>query len=253
MNHGKPIEENDLQAYVDRRLDPARRAEVEAYLAAHPDQAERVRAFGQQNAMLRSLFDPVLEQPVPERLPRVLASSPDRRLWRYSAMAASLAVAVMVGWILRGEQQISLPRGPSFAERAAVAHVVYTPEVLHPVEVGVAQEDHLIKWLSKRLGEPVKAPDLDKLGYHLIGGRLLPGREKPAAQFMYEDARGQRLTLYVSTDVTGNQETAFRYAREDGVSVFYWVDGPLGYALSAEAPREQLLAVAETVYRDLNR
>lgn len=252
MNHGKPVEENDLQAYVDRRLDPARRAEVEAYLAAHPDHAERVRAFGQQNAVLRSLFDPVLEQPVPERLPRVLASSPDRRLWRYSGMAASLAVAVMIGWILRGEQQIPLPQGPSFAEQAAVAHVVYAPEVLHPVEVGVAQEDHLIKWLSKRLGEPVKAPDLDKLGYRLIGGRLLPGREKPAAQFMYEDARGQRLTLYVSTDVAGNQETAFRYAREDGVSVFYWVDGPLGYALSAETPREQLLAVAETVYRDLN-
>ena len=253
MSHGKPIEEYDLQAYVDCRLDPAHRAEVEEYLAAHPDQADRVRAFARQNAMLQALFDPVLAQPVPERLPRVLETSPDRRLWRYFAMAASLAVALAIGWILRGEQRISPPPGLSFAEQAAVAHVIYTPEVLHPVEVGAAQEDHLVKWLTKRLGEPVQAPDLGKLGYRLIGGRLLPGREKPAAQFMYEDARGQRLTLYVSTDVTANQETAFRYARKDGVSVFYWVDGPLGYALSAETPREQLLTVAETVYRDLNR
>jgi anti-sigma factor RsiW len=69
---------------------------------------------------------------------------------------------------------------------------------------------------------------------------------------MYQDAHGQRLTLYVSTDVSGNHETAFRYAREDGVSVFYWVDGPLGYALSANTPREQLLTIAESVYRDLN-
>jgi anti-sigma factor RsiW len=252
MNHGKPVEENDLQAYVDRRLDPVRRAEVEQYLAAHPDQAERVRAFGRQNAMLRSLFDPLLEQPVPERLVRVLAPA-GPWWWRRVAMAVALALAVIGGWILRGTLQGGTPPGWSFAEQAAVAHVVYAPEVLHPVEVGAAQEEHLIKWLSKRLGQPLQAPDLTALGYRLVGGRLLPGREKPAAQFMYEDARGQRLTLYVSVDAAGSQQTAFRFAREEGVSVFYWVDGPLGYALAAQTPRERLLTVAETVYRALNR
>ena len=253
MKHDGPIEENDLQAYVDRRLDPARRAEVEKFLAGNPGEAERVRAFERQNAMLKNLFDLVLEEPVPEHLPRLL--KPDRIpvFWRYTAVAASLACATMLGWFLRGELRPPEVRVASLAQRAAVAYAVYSPEILHPVEVGAAHADHLVKWLSKRLGYSVKAPDLSPLGYELVGGRLLPGREKPAAQFMYQDARGQRLTLYLSTDVTGNRETAFRYAREEKISVFYWVDGPLGYALSGDIPRAQLLTVAEAVYRDLNR
>ena len=70
---------------------------------------------------------------------------------------------------------------------------------------------------------------------------------------MYQDARGGRLTLYVSAEASDNRETAFRYAREGSLGVFYWVDGPLGYALAGELERERLLAVAEAVYHDLNR
>jgi len=253
MKHGKPIGEDDLQAYVDRRLDPVRRAEVEEYLEGNPGEAERVHAFERQNAMLKNLFDPVLEEPVPESLPQLMKAGRHPVFWRNAGIAASLTGAVMLGWFLRGELQAPVVNPPSLARQAAVAYAVYSPEILHPVEVGAAQEDHLVKWLSKRLGQSVKAPNLGALGYELVGGRLLPGSEKPAAQFMYQDARGQRLTLYLSTDVAGNRETAFRYAREGKVSVFYWVDGPLGYALSGDVARERLLSVAETVYRDLNR
>ncbi|MHB8534543.1 MAG: anti-sigma factor family protein [Sulfuricaulis sp.] len=253
MKHGKPIEENDLQAYVDRRLEPARRAEVEQYLEGNPVEKERVHALDRQNVMLKNLFDPVLNEPVPEHLPRVLKPGRQPVFWRYSAIAASLTCATMLGWFLRGEFQTSVIHVASLPQQAAVAYAVYSPEILHPVEVSAAQEDNLVKWLSKRLGQSVKAPNLSALGYDLIGGRLLPGSEKPAAQFMYQDARGQRLTLYLSTEIVGNRESAFRYARENNVSVFYWVDGPLGYALSGDTPREKLLSVAETVYRDLNR
>jgi len=253
MKHGKPIEEDDLQAYVDRRLDPARRAEVEEYLESNPGEAERVRAYARQNLMLKDLFDPVMEEAVPGRLREAMKPSGLPPFWRYAGIAASLTGAVMLGWFLRGEQLVPEIQEPSLARQAAVAYAVYSPEILHPVEVDAAQEDHLIKWLSKRLGQSVKAPNLSPLGYELVGGRLLPGSEKPAAQFMYQDAHGQRLTLYVSSDVAGNRETAFRYAREGKVSVCYWVDGPLGYALSADTSREQLMTVAEAVYRDLNR
>jgi len=49
---------------------------------------------------------------------------------------------------------------------------------------------------------------------------------------MYQDARGQRLTLYVSRQRGEPRDTAFRFSQEDRVSVFYWVDGNFGYALS---------------------
>jgi anti-sigma factor RsiW len=48
------------------------------------------------------------------------------------------------------------------------------------------------------------------------------------------------------------KETAFRYAQEHGISVFYWVDGKFGYALSGEIEKADLLRVANVVYRQLN-
>ncbi len=107
-----------------------------------------------------------------------------------------------------------------------------------------------MQWLSKRLGSALVIPKLGAQGFFLVGGRLLPGNQGPAAQIMYQDKTGTRLTLYVLQE-TGNPETAFRFANEGKVSVFYWLDGPFGYALSGELPRERLLAIAETSYRQL--
>jgi anti-sigma factor RsiW len=69
---------------------------------------------------------------------------------------------------------------------------------------------------------------------------------------MFEDTGGRRLTLYVRTDGKDARETAFKFAQEGKVGVFYWLDGKLGYALSGELPRDRLLGVAESVYRQLN-
>lgn len=249
-DHVPPITDNDLQAYVDQRLDPARRAQVEAYLELNPDDAERVRAYRQQNDLLHAAFDGVLEEPVPERVQR---ARPTHWGWmNYGGIAATLVLGVALGWMVRGESSRELPLSIVLPKQAALAHVVYTPEVLHPVEVGAEQEEHLVKWLSKRLGTNVKAPQLQDAGFTLEGGRLLPGENGPAAQFMYRDNAGLRLTLYLRTGLHNNEESAFRYAKEDAVSVFYWVDGSTAYALSGELDRERLLNVAQAVYKGIN-
>lgn len=247
--------EDELQAYADGQLDEARHAEVAAWLAEHPAEAARVEDYRRQNAALHALFDPVLEEPVPQRLRR-----PQPVSWRmmpalrHAAAVAWLAIGGTLGWFLHDAQETRSAAATAFVRQAAIAHVVYTPEVRHPVEVGADQEAHLAAWLSKRLGVAVKPPHLGEAGYELVGGRLLPGSSGPAAQFMYQDGRGQRLTLYVRTDGGGSssQETAFRYARENRIGVFYWVDGPLGYALSGDLDKPELLKVAQAVYRQLN-
>jgi anti-sigma factor RsiW len=134
-----------------------------------------------------------------------------------------------------------------------MAHATYSPEVRHPVEVGADQEQHLVAWLSKRLGAQVRVPKLDGMGFSLVGGRLLPGDNGPVAHFMYQTDKGRRITLYVRTEAAENRETAFRFSAEGNVKVFYWIDRKMGYALSsADLTREDLLAVADTVYRQLN-
>jgi anti-sigma factor RsiW len=162
----------------------------------------------------------------------------------------------VAGWQLH-ERRVAVPppvaETPNFARRAAVAHATYSPEVRHPVEVGADQEDHLVAWLSKRLGAPIRAPKLDAVGYSLVGGRLLPGESGPVAHFMYQCSRGTRVTLYLRTEPGNNRETAFRYAREGNVGVFYWVDRRMGYALSsADIGKDELLNVANAAYRQLN-
>ncbi len=263
---GAPITEADLHAYVDRQLTPARRAEVEQFLSTRSDERQRVNDWQRQNEMLRRLLDPVLEEPLPLRLP--LRPAATVAAWR--GLAAGVAIAVISAssaWFVRGSIDGDTARLASmspasttelggFARRAAVAHVVFSPDVRRPVEVGADQEQQLVAWLSKRLGTEVKPPNLTQIGYELIGGRLLPGGSGPVAQFMYHDATGQRLTLYVTREapkLAGQPETAFRFGQDGPVNVFYWVDKNFGYAISGGADRQELLRVSQEVYRQLVR
>ena len=172
------------------------------------------------------------------------------RLWQLAA-ALAFIIGAGGGW---GANEY-FHAGPSadlaLARDAVVAHRVYEVEVRHPVEVAANEEKHLVAWLSKRLDAPVLAPDLSPLGFQLVGGRLLPAASGPAAQFMYENETGDRLTLYVEPNRTG-EETAFRFVEQDDIAAFYWKDGPLAYALIGRTEREQLLGLARTTYQQIN-
>lgn len=252
-----PLTEADLHAYVDGLLPAARAIEVEAYLADRPDEAARVAAYAAQNAGLHRLFDSVLGEPLPARM--AAAPLPPRRHWQWQALAAGLAIALVsggAGWGLRGARSDVQPAyqqaaWSGLAHQAAIAHAVYSPDVRRPVEIGAGQEDQLVTWLSKRMGSKIRPPHLGKLGYELIGGRLLPGASGPVAQFMYHDGAGQRLTLYVSTEQARNKDTGFRFTKEGQVNVFYWIDGQFGYALSAGVDKGELARVASAVYEQL--
>jgi len=260
-----PITEADLHACVDAALPAARRAEVEDYLATRPEESERVRAYLAQKQAIRTLYDPVLDEPVPDRLAALAAAPSAARggalaRWSLQRVAAGFAVALLgglIGWTAHDRypsaETLARTSPASLPHQAAVAHAVFSPDVRRPVEVSAQQEDQLVAWLSKRLGTPVRAPRLGALGFELVGGRLLPGNSGPVAQFMYQDASGQRLTLYVSTENTGNRDTAFRFAQEGAVNVFYWIDGKFGYALSAGIDKGRLATVATAVYDQIDR
>ena len=253
MNQNPKPTESDLHAYVDGALSPVRHAQVEAYLAEHPAAAEKVCAYQEQNQMLHGLFDRVLDEPVPQKLTALTAAKPNRKLYRAAAMLAWLLVGGVSGYMFRGEVTHTVVVSAPFTERAAIAHVVYSAEMLHPVEVGADQDVHLVQWLSKRLGHPLHTPDLTKFGYQLVGGRLLPGDSKgAAAQFMYQTKNGARLTLYISVKDKGTAQTAFRIEEQDGQQVMYWVDDDLSFALVGEKDRKRLLEIARVAYQAMS-
>jgi len=249
------ISDAELHAWVDGRLAVARRAEIEAEIAMDRELATQVAAYRAQSEALRAAYRPVLDEPIPARL--LDATRPQRRRpWAIAAALAWMVLGGVAGWAVneatRPGASPARAQAP-LAQRAAIAHAVYSPEVRHPVEVGADQEAHLVAWLSKRLGAPVRAPKLESVGFRLVGGRLLPGDPGPVAHFMYQSEKGARVTLYMRTEGTDHGETAFRYADEGTVRVFYWVDRKLGYALSsADISRKQLYTLANAVYQQLN-
>jgi anti-sigma factor RsiW len=208
--------------------------------------------YAEQNSMLHRAFDTAMTEPIPARMYM------KRPPWLDYARAASfIAVGVAIGLALPilkpAPAQAPMVFATPLPVRAARAHLVYSPEVRHPVEVDAKEQDHLVKWLSKRLDIPLKVPVLSSEGFELLGGRLLPGNDGPVAQFMYQEQSGKRLTLYVTRPHTGDTLTAFRFAQEGPVSVFYWIDRDCGYALSGEVDKTTLARVATTVYKQLER
>jgi anti-sigma factor RsiW len=268
------IDEDDFQAFVDGQLPPDRRRAVMAYLAAKPDEAARMGDYRALTDGLHLVFDEVLYEPLPKRL-RV-EHYRGRRSWqgrvqswlglgglgmvpRVAAVVLALVASGAGGWWLRGD----LPEPPgetpamSFTRQATNAHMLYTSDLRHPVEFGAEERDSLMLWLSERLGQPVHAPDMAELGFTLVGGRLLPAADLPAAQLMYENLDGHRITLFIRAGwhptIPAGQDGTVNFAGDGAVSMVYWNEGPLAYALLGALDREQLFGAAKIIQQDVER
>jgi anti-sigma factor RsiW len=247
------VSEDELNAYVDGELPADRRGAVEAWLANHLDDAAKVAAWRQQAELIRARYGAVADEKPPQQLD---VGRLTRR--RYGAMAAAAAAIVaafliggVAGWTVRGVEAASPSDLTLFTADALDAYRLYVVEVRHPVEVPGDQRPHLVEWLSKRVGSPLRAPDLDKMGLKLVGGRLLPGPTGATAFFMYEGASGERFTLYCGR--TSNQETALRYQAGERNAAYYWVDQNLAYVLSGPAERDKLHDIAQAAYDQIDR
>jgi anti-sigma factor RsiW len=254
----RSIEKDDLQAWVDGRLQPEETEAVEAHFAAHPELRERWSQYARQRDELRAAFSGPAEEPIPPRLlvARLMAEQRRGRHRQFARIAAAVALLLaggIGGWGAHDllpalNSSASAVLASAVFDDAIAAHRTFSVETRHPVEVGANEEAHLVQWLSKRLGHQLIVPDLSALGFQLMGGRLLPADSGPAAWFMYEDGKGTRLSCYyLVVDVAG--ETEFQFRDQNGVNAFYWVDDGLAYAITANAPRHMLLKVAEIVYQ----
>lgn len=251
-----PITDDDLHAWADNQLAPERRIAVEQAMARDPSLANRTLDIQRQNAWLRNGLDAALHEPLPQRLIDAarMPTGPARSHFRLAAAAASvalLALGLTGGWYAREAVLERAGTPTTFARQAALTHALYAADANRPVEVWASEEKRLVTWLTKRLGFAVHAPDLNSFGYALVGGRLVAGNEQPTALFMYENAAKNRLTLQARKQAPGTGETAFHYAIEDGVGVYYWIDEQCGYALSGTLDRAQLLAIGRLVYGQL--
>src|SRR6478736_5813327 len=257
IDRDSPVTEDELHAYVDGELPTDRKAAVAAWLAEHPEQAALVATWRAQAESIRAHFGTAVDEPVPQRLKldQVLRhEQANGRSWMAMATAAAIAAFIVggtAGWMARGASAAAPTSFDVIASEALDAYKLYVVEVRHPVEVPGSERAHMTQWLSKRLGEDLRIPDLQAIGLKLVGGRLLPGPAGAAAFYMYESPSGERFTIYCAK--AGVSQTALRYTSEDKFAAFYWGDDKIAYVVSGPADRERLESVTKAIYEQIDR
>ena len=250
MSEPRMIDPERLLAWHHGALPQAEARALEAALPADAGARALLEDWRAQDAALAALYAPVAKEPVPAHLAAITRPAPLLpRLARIAALIGMLALGLAGGWFGARMTPAAAP-GTGMARAAIAAHETYAVEVVHPVEVEAAQADHLTGWVSKRLGQQIAPPDFAAQGFHLMGGRVLPGEAGTAAMFMYENDLGARISLYVAPSGT-QTETAFQFAERDGLQSFWWVDRDLSYAVVGAVPREALRALALDAYDQL--
>jgi anti-sigma factor RsiW len=248
----RPISEDDLHAYVDRALEPERQAEVAAYLDGHPEVAKRVAAFSDQRSWLRTALAPIAEEPLPPQLnlSRIIESRrrrPSSLRWAIAAMLM-LAIGGIGGWTIRGATDVPVSGLAALAREANDSYQVYASDRSRPVELRDSTE--LAAWVTSRLRQPVKLPDLSKSGYRFMGGRVVPTAHGPAAMFMYDDDRGDRLVVLTRPMATDHNAPMSPHAGNN-IAGFSWADGGMGYSLVGPGAVDQLRLVANEVRKQV--
>jgi anti-sigma factor RsiW len=253
-----PVGENDLHAYVDGQLETGRRGAVERYLQENPEAARRVSDYQAQREAIRAAFAAHPAEPLPPQLSldRIIAQR-GRHPWVPWLVAASVVLALGLGtaggWLLH-----SVPEpGPVeramalLGQEALASHIVYSPDVRHPVEVPGTETPHLQQWLSNRLDRVVVTPDLSALGYHLVGGRLLATeRGGAAALLMYEDASHHRISVLLRP-MTPSLHASEAMIQKGGVNGRAWIANGLGVAVVAAIPESDIAPLATRIGSDL--
>jgi anti-sigma factor RsiW len=254
----RPISEDELQAWVDDRLDAARRQEVDRYLATQPELMRRLTAYQVQRDGLRQAFAMRAAEPIPPELNLGrLIEARLRTRWLPWRVAAAIVLALGIGGA--GGWYLGSPSAPDrtalavslLRQQAMTSHTVYAADGRHPIEVAASEREHLARWLSNRLHRTVAPPDLSAAGYQLLGGRLLATEHGGAAAlFMYVDAAGNRLSV-VMRPMADGLHAARSDVSEGAVNGCTWIDRGIGYAVVAAAPDAALDQVAREISQQM--
>ncbi|MCU7249272.1 anti-sigma factor family protein [Pseudomonas koreensis] len=228
-----PPSERDLHAYVDHQLNDTDRRLLGNWLASHPDEAARVRAWQQDAQQLRAALGGALQQPAnPDLDPAVIRQRIKRQSRRHLASAAMLLIAVSIGGVSGWQaRQMTFMRSMAPMTDALQAYRLIAQQGLLPADYTVDSKEGMQHWLDRYFTRASRLPDLTAAGFQPISGRLLSTDEGPAAMVTYEDRGGHKVSFYVRPP--GPKNTFLpRGSRSDGeLQADYWSGGGYNYAV----------------------
>jgi anti-sigma factor RsiW len=228
-----------VDAYVDGELTTSESAAFERALEGCPECRRRLEAARAMSGLLRALP----AEPAPdllrariERELRTISGASRVRLpgvgMRWGAMAASLLVAVSIGW-LGG----SLVGQGGRQTDELVAGYIRVAMSEHGVDVASSDRHTVKPWFAGRIDYAPPVHDLTQEGFPLVGGRLdvIDGRKVAVLVYRHNQHR-IALTLWPSSS-SGN--SAATVTQRDGFALAEWRhDGFDMHAVADLAPAD---------------
>lgn len=238
---------DELHAYIDGQLPAARRAEVEAWLAAHPDDAARVRGWKSDVEALRSAWGnpaalPAAPRLDPARIRRRLHAGRWTGLARAAVLVLALGLGAGGGWLARDARDGY--GTPPMADAVTAYRMLADQQVSMDFEGD--RMGGLQGWLARNFNEAGRVPDLSSQGYVLQGARMMSTPEGAAAMLVYEDGQGGMLGVYLRPRT---QRMRDGERRDGSLMARYWGQGDTAIAVVSSRFDQRADAIAPLVRR----
>lgn len=236
-----------LVAYLDGEVDEAQFAEIVEWLERDPSLRARLAGLSETTALIREAFEPVLREPVPERLfaathpqedsnvvafqPKAAARSRlhSTRWWISMATAASFACFMFgasITWVGINTNVEPAKLSDAKLDNFAGYHfdLVNNAEAVTPEKFWISPEP-----TEQNLPSDIILPDLKPWGLVYVGGRLLKSEGKPCFQFTYTTDNKELgpVTIFVTNSTEPDVQPT--YDTRDGVNFLYWRHRGHGY------------------------
>lgn len=238
------VSEDDLLAFADGVIDPAQRAIVADAIARDPELAATVAAFRRQTTAMKQALEPILDEPVPQRLLSTVQNRPNPKSWLQAAAACLIfVVGASAGWTGRDAVGID-PLTMELGQRGALAFATFAQGDQPAVDVS-PEAISTGGWLTETLGREARTPNLAPLGFVLIGGRLMMGETQPAVLLVFRNREDRRLSIFIRSDLDPDVTTPVHHVLTPQHPAAYWVKDATGMSISGNVDLKILLSAAK--------
>jgi len=269
----KPSDEQ-LIAYLDGELAGDERAQVALALEEDAKLKERAARLAESAGLLRAAFDPVVHEPVPDRLiaaargtggatvvslgARVRRHIGDRRWWIGVPLAASLAglmVGAGLGFFAADESSVTASRpadvnlaSGSWLDSIAGYHKLFVAAGPNDdALVDVPANDGATRKATQKLPSDFRLPNLKPWGLVFQGARFLIVEGRPATQLFYTTDIKALGPLTVVVGTSNKPDISPTFDHRDDLNLLYWRHHGHAYALVGQADIGYLWNIANDI------
>jgi anti-sigma factor RsiW len=207
MSGPADISDDDLHAFIDGALEPDRALSVRQALARDPALADRIAAFQADKAMLKQVYAPLADRPLPQEWITRIHRRPQSP-WRWAtAIAAALLVAVAtpLAW------HHLTPTDGDVVEAALDSR---QDAGACDANASPAQYD---SQLRQAVASNLRVPELNRMGFKLCGLH----RHGNAVEIAYRGPQDQLFTLTIRRS---DGSVRFDQFERRGLRVCIWQD-----------------------------